>query len=56
VDTTRKKEARTTKDNMAEYSNGGARIDVALVERGDGSSEGQEPVEKYCRSLVSHWG
>ena len=31
MDATPKEEARTTKDNMAEHSNGGARRDGALV-------------------------
>ena len=46
MDATRKKEARTTKDNMAEDSIGGARRDGALVGRGAGRSLGQEPVEE----------
>ena len=48
MDRIRKKDARTTKDNMAEDSNGGARRDGALKGRGAGHSYEQEP--------VSHWG
>ena len=51
MDATRKKEARTTKDNMAKDSNGGARRDGALVGRGSDRSKGQDTVEEHCCTL-----
>ena len=49
MDATWKKEARTTKDNMAKDSNGRATRDGALVGRGPGRSKGQDPVGEHCR-------
>ena len=48
MDTTRKKEARTTKDNMAKDSNGRATMYGALVGRWSGRSKGQDPVVEHC--------
>ena len=53
---TEEKVARTTKDNMSDDSNGGIRIDVAIVGRGSGRSKRQDPVEDHCCCLMSHWG
>ena len=47
---TQKNEARTTKDDIAEDSNG-----AALVGRGVGRSEGEDPVEEHC-SFMSYSG
>ena len=47
---TRKKEARTTKDNMAKDSN-------VRAKRFGASNKGQDPVEEHCcSSHMSHWG
>ena len=56
MDAIQKNEARTTKYNMADDSNGAAGSDGVVVGRGAGRSEGQDPVEEHCCSLVSHWG
>ena len=48
MDATRKKDARTTKINMAKDSNGRATRYGALVGRGSGRSKGQDPVEEHC--------
>ena len=57
TDTTRKKDARTTKDNLAlaEDSNGGATTYGALMGRDSGCTKGQDPVEEYCCSIMPHW-
>ena len=49
----RKKEARMTKDNMAEDGNGRATRYLALVGRGSGRSQRQDPVEERWCSLMT---
>ncbi|KAK2143760.1 hypothetical protein NP493_4425g00000 [Ridgeia piscesae] len=56
TDATGKKEARMTKDNTAEDGNDGANRDGALMGRGAARSKGQDLVEEYCCSTMSHWG
>ena len=51
MDTTLKKKARTTRDNLAEDANGGARRDGALVGRGAARSDGQDPAMEHCGRL-----
>ena len=56
MDTTRKKEARTAKDDVATDSNGRAERDGAVVGRGSCLSQGQDLVAEDCCGLMPHWG
>ena len=56
MDTTRKKEVRTAKDDVATNSDGRAERDRAVVGRGSGLSQGQHLVAEDCCGLMSHWG
>ena len=56
MDTTRKKEERTAKDDVAPNSDGRAERDGAVVGRSSGLSQGQDLVAEDCCGLMSHWG
>ena len=56
MDTTKKKEARTAKDDVATNSDGRAERDGAVVGRSSGLSQGQDLVAEDCCGLMSHWG